>query len=182
LVVILRLCTNSRLVSDGRLPFDPIEEARRHWEARWPEEAATSMVAITSIMRVQQILMSRLNELLEPFGLTFPRYEALMLLHFSGRGSLPLGKIGERLQVHRTSVTNTIDGLERLGLVRRVPHESDRRAVLAEILPKGREVAAAATEVLNEARFGTEPLSEPELRRITETLRVLRRGEGDFSE
>ena len=95
------------------------------------------MVAVTSIMRVHQILMARLNELLEPFELTFPRYEALMLLHFCRRGSLPLGKIGERLQVHRTSVTNTIDGLEKLGLVRRVPHETDRRAVLAEILPSG---------------------------------------------
>ena len=138
------------------------------------------MVAVTSIMRVQQILMARLNELLDPFDLTFPRYEALMLLHFSRRGSLPLGKIGERLQVHRTSVTNTIDGLERLGFVRRAPHESDRRAVLAEILPEGRRVAEAATEVLNEADFGTLPLSEDDLTSLFNTLRVLRESAGDI--
>jgi DNA-binding MarR family transcriptional regulator len=167
-------------VPPPKLPFDPIEEARRHWEARWTPDAATEMVAVTSIMRVHQILMARLNELLEPFELTFPRYEALMLLHFSRRGSLPLGKIGERLQVHRTSVTNTIDGLERLGLVRRVPHESDRRAVLAEILPRGREVAEAATEVLNAAEFGTAPLSEEELEDLFKTLRTMRDGAGDF--
>lgn len=139
------------------------------------------MVAVTSIMRVHQILMARLNELLEPFELTFPRYEALMLLHFSSRGSLPLGKIGERLQVHRTSVTNTIDGLERLGFVRRVPHETDRRAVLAEILPEGRRVAEAATEALNKADFGTGPLSDADLNQLFETLRILRQGAGDFS-
>lgn len=139
------------------------------------------MVAVTSIMRVHQILMARLNELLEPFGLTFPRYEALMLLRFSRRGSLPLGKIGERLQVHRTSVTNTIDGLERAALVRRVPHETDRRAVLAEILPRGRRVADSATEVLNRADFGTDPLSRRDLERLFRTLRVLRRGAGDFT-
>lgn len=162
------------------LPFDPIEEARRHWQQRWPGPAPTEMVAVTSIMRVHQILMARLNQVLEPFELTFPRYEALMLLHFTRRGSLPLGKIGERLQVHRTSVTNTIDGLESLGLVRRVPHESDRRAVLAEILPKGHRVAEAATEALNAADFGTEPLSEPELKALFETLRTLRDGAGDF--
>ena len=98
-----------------------------------PATPATEMVAVTSIMRVHQILMARLNELLEPFGLTFPRYEALMLLHFSRRGSLPLGKIGERLQVHRTSVTNTIDGLERVGLVRRRPA---RRATAAPSSPR----------------------------------------------
>ncbi|MEZ5076752.1 MAG: MarR family transcriptional regulator [Solirubrobacterales bacterium] len=164
-----------------RLPFDPIEEARRHWRARWTEDAAREMVAVTSVMRVHQILMARLNDLLEPFGLTFPRYEALMLLHFSSRGSLPLGKIGERLQVHRTSVTNTIDGLERAGYVHRIPHETDRRAVLAEILPEGRRVADAATEILNAAAFGTEPLNEAQLSDLSATLRELRAGAGDFS-
>ena len=58
------------------------------------------MTAVTSIMRAQQILMARLNALLKPFDLTFPRYEALMLLYYSRRGSLPLGKVGGRLQVH----------------------------------------------------------------------------------
>ncbi|HEY1853329.1 MAG TPA: MarR family transcriptional regulator [Solirubrobacterales bacterium] len=163
-----------------QLPFDPIEEARRHWRERWSEQAATEMVAVTSIMRVHQILMARLNELLEPLGLTFPRYEALMLLHLSSRGSLPLGKIGERLQVHRTSVTNTIDGLEKVGLVRRAPHDSDRRAVLAEILPAGREVAERATAALNEAAFATEPLGGEELEEISRLLRTLRVAAGDF--
>ena len=75
------------------------------------------MSAVTSIMRVQQILLARLNDELKRFDLTFPRYEALMLLYYSRRGSLPLGKMGDRLQVHRTSVTNIIDGLERSGFV-----------------------------------------------------------------
>src|ERR1700754_2945556 len=153
------------------LSFDPIDEARRHWEERWTEDAATEMVAVTSIMRVHQILIARLNEVLEPFALTFPRYEALMLLYLSRRGALPLGKIGERLQVHRTSVTNTIDGLERLGLVRRVPHDSDRRAVLAEIVADGRDVAEKATEALNEAGFATGPLSADQLEELAKLLR-----------
>ena len=162
------------------LPFDPIEEARRHWRERWNEDAATEMVAVTSIMRVHQILMARLNEVLDPLELTFPRYEALMLLYLSRRGSLPLGKIGERLQVHRTSVTNTIDGLEKAALVRRVPHQSDRRAVLAEILPAGRQVAEQATAALNEAAFATAPLATEELESLAQLLRTLRVAAGDF--
>jgi DNA-binding MarR family transcriptional regulator len=165
----------------GQLPFDPIEEARRHWVGRAQGEAATSMVAVTSIMRVHQILMARLNELLEPFGLTFPRYEVLMLLHFSGKGSLPVGKIGERLQVHRTSITNSLDGLERAGLVRRAPHQSDRRAVLAAITDAGREAAERATVVLNEARFGTDPLASGDLAGLFEALRTLRADADDFA-
>ena len=97
--------------------FDPVAEARAQLDAHWGDEPVPSMSAVTSIMRVQQILLARLNDELKPFDLTFPRYEALMLLYYSRRGALPLGKMGDRLQVHRTSVTNIIDGLERSGFV-----------------------------------------------------------------
>ncbi|HTE61783.1 MAG TPA: MarR family transcriptional regulator [Solirubrobacteraceae bacterium] len=164
------------------LRFDPIAEAERQWEANWGRDAVASMAAVTSIMRVQQILLARLNAALRPWGLTFPRYEALLLLHYSRRGSLPLGKIGDRLQVHRASVTNVIDRLEGQGLVRRVQHETDRRAVLAEITQQGRKVAREATLVLNEQRFGTAPLRDEELAQLSALLRPIRVDAGDFTE
>jgi BMFP domain-containing protein YqiC len=73
-----------------------------------------------------------------------------------------------------------VDGLERMDLVRREAHESDRRATLASLTPAGREVAAAATQALNEARFCTAPLSAAELERLTVTLRRIRLDAGDF--
>jgi DNA-binding MarR family transcriptional regulator len=161
-------------------PFDPIAEARRQWTLHWGDAPGPSMSAVTSVMRVQQILMTRLNGLLKPYGLTFPRYEALMILRLSRRGALPLGQIGARLQVHPTSVTNLIDGLERDGLVRREAHQQDRRATLALITEQGRETADAATDVLNAARFGTSPLGEPQLETISELLRGLRADEDGF--
>jgi DNA-binding MarR family transcriptional regulator len=154
--------------------FDPIAEARRQWLAHWGAAPVPAMSAVTSIMRVQQILLTRLNETLKPFDLTFPRYEALMLLYYSRRGALPLGKMGDRLQVHRTSVTSIVDGLERSGFVNREPHERDRRTTLAAITPRGREVAAAATEVLNAMRFRTDPLERDDLDAVTATLERLR--------
>jgi DNA-binding MarR family transcriptional regulator len=163
------------------LPFDPIAEARRQWEAHWDEPAARPMAAVTSIMRAHQILMARLNGLLERWELTFPRYEALMLLYYSRRGELPLGKIGDRLQVHRASVTNAIDRLVDQGLVERVPHEEDRRAVLARITPAGRRVARAATKRLNAEGFGVEPLSARQCDELVDLLRPLRAGAGDFA-
>jgi DNA-binding MarR family transcriptional regulator len=162
------------------LRIDPIAEARRHWTERWGEEPARPMAAVTSIMRAQQVLMARLNDLLRPLGLTFPRYEALMLLSFTRTGALPLGKIGERLQVHRTSVTNIVDKLEADGLVRRVPHEADRRATLAEITDAGRETAAQATAALNDAAFGIDALGNDEQEAVTALLRALRLDAGDF--
>jgi DNA-binding MarR family transcriptional regulator len=115
------------------LSFDPIAEAARNWDAHWGDDATPSMAAVTSIMRAQQIVMARLNDLLEPLELTFPRYEALMLLFYSRKGQLPLGKISDRLQVHRAGVTNVIDKLASSGYVERGAHGEDRRGVLAMI-------------------------------------------------
>jgi DNA-binding MarR family transcriptional regulator len=164
----------------GPLRDDPIGEARRHWTDRWGPEPARPMAAVTSIMRVQQILLARLNLALRDHGLTFPRYEALMLLSFTRDGALPLGKIGERLQVHRTSVTNIVDKLEQDGFVRRVPHESDRRATLAALTDEGRRVAAAATLELNAAAFSLGALEPEDQERLTDLLEAVRRAEGDF--
>lgn len=138
------------------------------------------MAAVTSIMRAEQILIARLNELLRPWKLTFPRYEALMLLYYSRNGSLPLGKMGARLQVHPTSVTNLIDGLERLGYVQRARHERDRRTTMASITDGGQKAAKAATAVLNAARFGTAPLRKQDLDQISAVLRRLRENEDEF--
>ncbi len=162
------------------LSFDPIAEARRQWDAHWGDAATPSMAAVTSIMRAQQIIMARLNELLDPLGLTFPRYEALMLLFYSRRGELPLGKISDRLQVHRASVTNVIDKLADSGLVERVGHEQDRRAVLARITSDGKRVARQATKRLNAAGFGMTPLEAAACEQIYSTLQPLRLEAGDF--
>lgn len=161
------------------LPFDPIVQARRNWEAQgWG--AVDSMAAVTSLVRAHQIALARIDAVLQPHGLTFSRFEALALLGFSRRGSLPMGKIGERLQVHPTSVTNTIDRLERDGLVRRIPHPEDRRAVLAEITAPGRRVAHEAAQALAEIEFGLRGLDPAQTRRLERDLRALRREAGDF--
>jgi DNA-binding MarR family transcriptional regulator len=164
------------------LSFDPIAEARRQWHEHWGDAATPSMAAVTSIMRAQQIIMGRLNELLDPLDLTFPRYEALMLLFYSRRGELPLGKISDRLQVHRASVTNVVDKLVESGYVERIAHERDRRAVLARITPTGKRVARRATKRLNEAGFGTAPLDAGACDEVYSLLEPLRRAAGDFSE
>lgn len=163
------------------LSFDPIAEASRQWQSHWGARPTPSMAAVTSIMRCQQILMSGLNDLLKPFELTFPRYEVLMLLYLSRAGSLPLGKIGERLQVHRTSVTGLVDRLEQQDLVVRLAHDRDRRKTLAKITPQGRQVAQRATAILNEARFAMPDVPDRSLARIVDLLGQVRLSAGDFT-
>lgn len=166
------------------LDFDPIERAGRLWEQHWPgeePEVYDAMRAVTSIMRAHQILIAELDGLLRPFGITFSRYEALVLLSYTRRGALPLSRIGERLQVHATSVTNVIDRLEGAGLVRREPNPDDGRGVLAVITDEGREVVRAATERMHAARFGMSALERDGLRQLYTVLRRLRVAADDFA-
>jgi len=162
------------------LPFDPIARAAETWESRFGD--AKAMAAVTAIMRVQQILLSQLDTLLRPHGLTFARYEALVLLSFSRDGALPMRLIGERLMVHPTSVTNTIDRLERQQLVQRKPNPRDGRGTLAEITPAGREVMQRATDDLMRAEFGMGGYGPGQLDDMFSLLRSLRVTAGDFKE
>lgn len=139
------------------------------------------MAAVTSIMRAQQILLGELDAALRPYGLTFARYEALVLLSFSREGKLPLSKIGARLMVHPTSVTNTIDRLERAGLVAREPNPADGRGTLASITPAGRAVVEAATTDLTSIRFGLGSLPGTDLEALFDVLTRLRVDAGDFT-
>ncbi len=162
------------------LSFDPIDEAARQWGLRW--DGVPQMRAVTSLMRVQQLVLAELDELLRPHALTFARYEALVLLTFSKRGALPLGKMGERLQVHPTSVTSIIDRLETSGLVVRRAHPTDGRATLAEITQPGRDLVEKATADLVAARFGLGALATEDLESLSSLLRPVRLSAGDFTE
>ena len=137
------------------------------------------MVAVTSIIRVQQLVLGDIDRALRPLGLTFARYEVLMLLHFSRRGALPVGKIGARLQVHPASVTNAVDRLEQDGFVVRSTNPNDRRGVIASLTDDGRVCALAASERLNPV-FQAFPLGSGELDELTDALRTVRQAFGDF--
>ncbi len=161
------------------LPFDPIARAAQTWESRFGDSKA--MAAVTTIMRVQQILLGELDGLLRPHGLTFARYEALVLLTFSRDGALPMSLIGQRLMVHPTSVTNTIDRLEKQALVVRRPNPRDGRGTLAEITQAGREVVQRATADLMKVEFGMAGYSDVQLEELFAMLRSLRVTAGDFT-
>ena len=159
-------------------PFDLIAKAAETWRERiGPSE---SMEAVTNVMRVQQILQAAVDESLRAHGLTFARYEALVLLSFSSRDSLPMRLMGERLQLHPTSITNIVDRLEADGLAQRLPHPTDRRTTLVQLTPEGRSRLTAATESVLGTDFGFVGLEPGELQELSRLLTKLRKAAGDF--
>ena len=162
------------------LAFDPIDAARRQWTDHGWSDSSLGMAVVTSVMRAHQIYLARADDVLRPFGLTFARFELLALISFSTSGSLPMNKAGARLQVHPTTITNSVDRLEAQAMVRRRPHETDRRMTLVEILPAGRTQLEEATRALNEGVFSNLGIAEEDMDAIVTLLRKVRFGAGDF--
>jgi DNA-binding MarR family transcriptional regulator len=164
------------------LPFDPIRRAAELWRSRWGARSEPlAMASATSIMRVQQLLLGDFDATVGRHGLTFARYEALVLLAFSRAGRLPMSKIGQRLMVHPTSVTNIVHRLVGQGLVERVPNPADGRGMLAMITPRGREVMDVATRDLVAAGFSLGSLTPDEHQQLFVLLRKVRVAAGDFT-
>lgn len=158
--------------------LDPIAEAKRQWIAHGWDEAAPGMAAVTTITRVQQILVGRVEEALAPLGLTFARFEILRLLGFTRTGRLPMGKISDRLQVHPASVTSAVKRLEREGLIRRESSDDDNRIVLAVLQPQGEAILGPATATVNRV-FETTGLDDARLDALVELMGPIRVGAGD---
>lgn len=163
--------------------LDPIDESRRQWVLRGWDDAADGMTLVISVMRVHQLFLARVDRVLRPLSLTFSRYEVLALLSFTRRGSLPMNKITQRLQVHATSTTNSVDRLEAAGLAQRRPHPEDGRTTLVEITESGRELVARATAELNKHVFRQSGLDPERVRemlsRVTELRSFLEGSAGD---
>lgn len=140
------------------------------------------MVTATSIMRVQQLLIAEFDAIAGRHGLTFARYEALVLLAFSREGRLSMGRIGERLMVHPTSATNTVQRLAAQGFVERVPNPADRRGAIAVITDTGRSAMEATTADLEAAQFGLGMLSADQQESLFSLLKGVRVAAGDFVE
>ncbi|MEU1971548.1 MarR family transcriptional regulator [Microbacterium sp. NPDC019599] len=164
------------------LPVDPIAEAKRQWIAHGWTDAAAGMSAVTSVIRAQQLMFARIDAILRPFGLSFARFEMLRLLAFTRAGRMPMASAIARLQVHPTSVTNTVDRLVRDGLIVREPHPVDGRAAMLALTDAGRDLVERATEALNSEMFERPGLSEDDTAELVRIIARFRKDAGDFSD
>jgi DNA-binding MarR family transcriptional regulator len=160
---------------------DPIAEAHRQWVRHGWSTAADGMAMVTSVARVHQLLMERIDAVLRPFELTFARYEVLRLLSFVRSGSMAMTRLGTLLQVHPTSVTSAVARLEAQGYVERLRPEQDRRVILACITPAGRKIVERATTGLNASVFEQPGLASADLSSLTALLTAFRAKAGDVT-
>lgn len=160
------------------LEEDTVIESALMWQDRGVEHTDV-LLAVASLERATKLINARIEALLKPYNLTFSRFAVLSRLYWTRSGSLTLGEIATMLVVHPTSVTSAIDRLERDGLVERVPHPTDRRAMLARITPTGKTLVKQATPKLTAAKFGFADVDEKSLADVALILRRVRAAAGD---
>jgi DNA-binding MarR family transcriptional regulator len=112
----------------------------------------------------------RRREVSEALGLSFGRARALRRL---ARRPMAMRELAAALGIDPSNATVVVDDLESLGLVRRGPHPTDRRAKVVETTPKGEEMARRADAILGTpppalSALGTDDLDT--LRRILERV------------
>ena len=108
------------------------------------------------------------------YGLSDAKLEVLEVLSCCDDRRACLHALGDELGVTRPNVTKLVDGLERGGLVERLPHPSDRRMVQAHVTAEGLRVAQRALpgrgEVLERLWDG---LDDDELAQVAALLQAV---------
>lgn len=107
------------------------------------EDAAREVWLLISDLVLEH---GRRRRVSEAVGLSFGRARALRRI---ARQPLSMGELATTLGIDPPNVTGVVDDLESLGLARRRPHPTDRRAKLVEVTRKGKELARRADAILS---------------------------------
>ena len=110
----------------------------------------------------------RRREAADALGMSFARVRAVRRI---AQQPMSMREIAAVLDIDPANATPVVDDLESLGLVRRRPHPSDRRAKLVEATPKGKQAARKADDILLTPPPGLAALNPGELETLMQLLR-----------
>jgi DNA-binding MarR family transcriptional regulator len=105
---------------------------------------ADALLTLLELLRVARDAYAALESNFCRFGLTDAKWVLLVQLFTEPGGRLLPSTLASRLLVTRGAISGLVRGAERAGLVRRLPHPSDRRKYYVVLLPRGRRLIARA--------------------------------------
>lgn len=128
------------------------------------------VVAASAVFRADKIVTAKMSAALSSLELSPDRYEILGLLSNTRGGRMSLKDLGRAVLSHPATTTYTVDSLEKRGLIERKPDPKDRRGVLAQVTPSGRDLVRRATKMLELIEWGMGELSDEEAAVIARVL------------
>jgi DNA-binding MarR family transcriptional regulator len=105
------------------------------------ERAALVRAATAALETAAETAARELDRHAAGFGLSNAKLEMLGVLRRCAGLRACLYDLGDRLGVTRPNITKLVDGLERGGLVERIPHPADKRMVQAHLTARGAALA-----------------------------------------
>lgn len=142
----------------------------RHAEDDPHRPAASELAEVWLLMSDLVLDHERRRAVSDALGISFGRARAIRRL---ARQPMSMGELAETLGIDPPNATVVVDDLESLGLVRRRPHPTDRRAKVVEATRKGKEMARRADTILATPPPALSALSTDDLdtlRRILESV------------
>jgi len=112
-----------------------------------PDGSRLATEAVMNTIRTADLLFDQIGRLLRPLGVSSAG--GLVLGQLRDHGAMSPSELGERLIVTRATVTGVVDSLERRGYVQRSPNPSDRRGIIVELTPSGRDVVAQVRTLIH---------------------------------
>lgn len=133
----------------------------------------TEDILTNRLLHAAGILYERIEQALGRVGLSSAQYGALEVLNKENM-PLPLSVLALRLECVRSNMTQLVDRLESAGFVRRISDPKDRRVILAELTPLGKEKAeAGATQLATVEKGLAESLGEDQYKQLTAMLTMI---------
>ena len=139
--------------ASGRLDTARLSEAERTWR-----------------LLVELVMETRgewRRKVVEATGLPFSRVRALWRLE---HGPRTLAELAQQMGTDAPATTVLVDALEQRGLVKRMPHPTDRRAKQVSITAAGRRIVDVVEKIGDPPPAAFERLPDVDLRRLRATL------------
>jgi DNA-binding MarR family transcriptional regulator len=154
---------------------DAFDKTQEQWKREWPEADTSGLEAIGRILLLAKYLHQSVAQRLGIFDLDLWGFDVLATLRQQGPPyQLSPRELCKAAVLSSGAMTNRLDRLEAAGLLGRRPDTNDRRSLIIELTPKGKDlVDEAITARLEEANEAAAPLSESERRELIRLLRKL---------
>jgi DNA-binding MarR family transcriptional regulator len=128
---------------------DHVDRIVAQWRQERPDLDTSGNAVMARLLRAARALERCMASVFERYGLNRGEFDVLASLRRAG-APFALGptRLSEGLLLSTAAMTNRVDNLERMGLVRRRPDPCDRRQVQVELTQRGRTLIDEAFPAL----------------------------------
>ena len=154
---------------------DEVDRLIEAWRRERPDLDVAPMEVLSRVSRLARHLDRARSQAFDTHGLESWEFDVLAALRRAGTPyQLSPGRLLKETLVTSGTMTNRVDRLAARGLVERLPDPHDRRGVLVQLTPAGRDkVDAAMADLLTHERNLLGGLSDRDQQKIARVLREL---------